>query len=67
MSESAPQPEDLLNYGEAADVLGTAPTFVERLVASRRIATVRLGHYVRIRRSDLDEYIERSRVPAVED
>jgi excisionase family DNA binding protein len=67
VDESTPQAETLLNYREAADVLGTAVTFVERLVASRSIAAVRLGHYVRIRRSDLDEYIERSRVPAAED
>ena len=54
----------LLSYQQAADVLGTAPTFVERLVAGRLIAFVKVGHYVRIRRSDLDLYIENSRVPA---
>lgn len=54
----------LLTYPEAAEVLGTAPAFVERLVATRRIAHVKIGHYVRIRKSDLDAYIVQSRVPA---
>ncbi|MEJ7743194.1 MAG: helix-turn-helix domain-containing protein [Nocardioidaceae bacterium] len=64
MGEFNVSAEDLLSYQEAAEVLGTAPAFVERLVAQRRISHLKLGHYVRIRRSDLDVYIEQSRVPA---
>jgi excisionase family DNA binding protein len=65
MSESTTTHTDvLLSYHETAEVLGTATTFVERLVARRDLAFVKVGHYVRIRRSDLDAYIERSRVPA---
>jgi len=63
----APRPVDdrLLTYAEAAEVLGTAPGYVERLVGQRRLAHVKLGHFVRIRRSDIDRLIETSRVPAV--
>lgn len=64
MGDSSPQAETLLSYQQAAEILGTATTFLERLVSTRGIACIRVGHYVRIRRSDLDDYIERSRVPA---
>jgi excisionase family DNA binding protein len=68
MSESSTTHADpLLTYHEAAEILGTATTFVERLVGNRDLAFVKVGHYVRIRRSDLDHYIERSRVPAAGD
>lgn len=56
--------KELLTYQEAAAVLGTAPAFVEKLVAQRHIAHVKIGHYVRLRRCDLEAYVERSRVPA---
>lgn len=64
MSETSPQPEALLSYQQAADALGVSSTFVERLVGQRRIPFVKLGHYVRIRRTDLEAYIEAARVPA---
>ncbi len=62
--QSQPNPGDLLDYEEAAKVLGTAPSFVERLVAQRRLSHIKLNHYVRITRRDLDEYIAASRIPA---
>lgn len=64
MTESSRGADDLLSYQEAAEILGTAPAFVERLVAQRRIAFIKIGHFVRVRRCDLDAYIEHSRVPA---
>lgn len=64
MDSSIGSEHDLLSYLESAELLRTAPAFVERLVAERRIAHVKLGHYVRIRRCDLEAYVERSRVPA---
>ena len=67
MSDSLARTDTLLTYQQAAEVLGTAPTFVERLVSDRRIAFVKLGHLVRIRRSDLDSYLEKARIPAAAD
>lgn len=64
METSNPNAGDLLTYREAAELLGTAPAFVERLVAQRRVAYVKLGHYVRLRRGDLEAYIEQARIPA---
>ena len=67
MDDSSVQADGLLSYQQAAEVLGTAVTFVERLVATRRVAFVRVGHYVRIQRSDLERYIQSARTPAVEE
>ena len=64
MNHPIPCIHDLLSYEEAADALGVAPSFVERLVAQRRITFIQLGRYVRFRRSDLDEFVVASRVPA---
>jgi len=64
MTDTPTTPDDLLNYKQAAELLGTAPAFVERLVAERRIAHCKLGHLVRVRRDDLDAYIQAARVPA---
>ncbi len=65
MTDTPIAPDDLLTYPQAAELLGTAPAFVERLVAERRIAHCKLGHLVRIRRDDLDAYVLEARVPAV--
>ncbi len=65
MTNPPTAPDDLLTYQQAAEVLGTAPAFVERLVAERRIAHCKLGHLVRVRRDDLDAYIQAVRIPAV--
>ncbi len=62
MVTSISKRHDLLSYVEAAEVLGTAASFVERLVAQRRLAHIRLGRYVRIHRTDLDEFVANSRV-----
>ncbi len=64
MTHPKESPSELLTYQQAADVLGTSPAFIERLVAQRRIAYVKLGHFVRIRRGDLDAFIQSSRVAA---
>ncbi len=65
MADTPISSHDLLNYQQAAELLGTAPAFVERLVAQRRIAHCKLGHLVRVRRADLDAYVQEARVPAV--
>lgn len=65
MTDTPTAPDDLLTYQQAAEVLGTAPAFVERLVAQRRIAHCKFGHLVRVRRDDLDAYVQETRIPAV--
>lgn len=50
----------------AAKRLGTAPRFIRRLVAERRIAFAKLGKHVRIESAALDAFVAAGRVvPAV--
>ena len=53
----------LLTVDQAAERLGTAPRYVRRLIAERRIEYVKLGGWhVRIEDSVLDEFIASWRV-----
>ncbi len=56
------QHDQLLTVAQAGDYLGTGERFIRRLIAQRRIAYVKLGKYVRLQRSTLDEFIEAGRV-----
>lgn len=47
----------LCSIGEAAEHLCVSVRFVRRLVAERRIRHVKVGHYVRFDRADLDAFI----------
>lgn len=59
-------PVGLLNYEEAAALLGTDTNLVRRLVARRRLRAVKLGHRtVRFRKADLDAFIDRSTTRAI--
>lgn len=49
--------DKLLTVPEAADLLGTSPRFVRRLISERRIEFVKLGRHVRIRESVLVAYV----------
>jgi excisionase family DNA binding protein len=55
---------ELLDVAAAAEMLGTPPRFVRRLIAERRIRFYKLGRYVRIDRTDVDAFIAASRVEA---
>lgn len=57
--------EKLLTLDEAADVLGTPPRFPRRLVAERRIRFVKVGRYVRIPESAVEEFVRAGMVDAV--
>ncbi len=59
---SPEQDNQLLTVAQAGDYLGTGERFVRRLIAQRRITYVKLGKYVRLQRSILDEFIEAGRV-----
>ncbi|MCA0143797.1 helix-turn-helix domain-containing protein [Blastococcus sp. LR1] len=53
----------LLTPQQAGDYLRTGERFVRRLIAERRIPYVKLGKYVRLQQSDLDDFIESGRIP----
>ena len=50
--------DKLLTVEEAAEVFNTAPRFVRRLIAERRITVVRLGRHVRIPESAAADFIQ---------
>ncbi|WP_211348184.1 helix-turn-helix domain-containing protein [Saccharothrix texasensis] len=50
---------------EAADYMNTTVRFVRRLIAERRIAFHHLGRHVRLKRADVDEFINAGRVEPV--
>lgn len=52
----------LLTIDQAAERLGTSQRFIRRLVAERRIAYTKVGKFVRIAASDLEEFIAAGRV-----
>jgi excisionase family DNA binding protein len=57
--------EKLLTFEEAADVLGTSVRFPRRLVAERRIRFVKVGRFVRIPETAIEEFVESGTVDVV--
>lgn len=55
----------LLTADQAAEVLGTRPRFVRRLIQERRIQHYKVGRHVRIAETDLEDYIKQGRRQAV--
>lgn len=51
----------LLDYGQAAPLLGCSPRMVRKLVDTRQLASVKVGRLVRIHPDDVAAYIERQR------
>ncbi|MDP9430108.1 MAG: helix-turn-helix domain-containing protein [Actinomycetota bacterium] len=52
----------LLSVGEAAEYLNVGERFIRRVVADRRIPFVKVGKYVRLKKSALDAFIEANTV-----
>ena len=50
---------------EAAEYLGTSVRFVRRLVAERRIPFYKLGSHVRLKRRDLEAFVQAGKVDAI--
>mgnify|MGYP006274266943 CR=1 FL=1 len=48
---------DLLTLQQAADYVSTSLRHMRRLASNRQIPTVKIGHLVRIKRTDLDAFI----------
>ncbi|GAA4117831.1 helix-turn-helix domain-containing protein [Knoellia locipacati] len=57
--------EKLYTLEEAAAVMGTTGRFPRRLVAQRRIRFVKLGRFVRIPESAIDEFLDEGTVEVV--
>jgi excisionase family DNA binding protein len=58
-------PDQLLTVDAAADRLSTSPRFIRRLIAERRIEFVKVGRYVRISESALNDFIDAGRVEPI--
>ena len=56
---------DLLTVEQAADYLNITDHFVRRLIRERRIQFLKVGRLVRLRRTDLEDYLVTCAVPAV--
>jgi excisionase family DNA binding protein len=56
---------DLLTVEQAADYLNITDHFVRRLIRERRIPFLKVGRLVRLRRTDLEDYLTTCAVPAV--
>ncbi len=54
-------PTPLLTVAEAAVYLAVKPSYVRHLVREQRIASYRVGKFVRLRPADLDAYLEAGR------
>jgi excisionase family DNA binding protein len=54
-----------LDLAQAAAYLNVSERFVRRLVAERRIAFHKVGHFLRFRAADLDAFLEAGRVEPV--
>lgn len=48
---------NLITADQAAEVLGISVSFVYKLVRARRMPAVKIGSIIRIRREDLDNFI----------
>ncbi|MPY94130.1 MAG: helix-turn-helix domain-containing protein [Acidimicrobiia bacterium] len=64
MPTSEASPVGLIDIAAAAERLGVSVRYVRRLVAQRRIPYVKLGHYLRFDPTELDAWIDQSRVAA---
>jgi excisionase family DNA binding protein len=63
--ERSRHPDQLLTIAEFADRTGTSERFGRRLVAERRIRFTKLGKFVRIPASAVEEFIAAGTVEAV--
>jgi excisionase family DNA binding protein len=62
---SSTHDSEWFDVADAAHALRVSGPTVRRLVAAKEITHHRVGHQIRIRREDLDAYLERTRVNAV--
>lgn len=63
-NDNSPLSRSLLKASDVAKILNISRTFAYKLMRAGKIRTVKIEHALRIRRSDLDEYIEKNLGPA---
>ena len=51
-------PDALLDKHQVAQRLNVGPRFVERLIAEKRIAYVKVGRHIRIKSSTLAQFVD---------
>jgi excisionase family DNA binding protein len=56
---------EYLTVEQVAEYLNITEHFVRRLIRERRIPFVKVGRLVRLRRTDIDDYLAGRLVPAV--
>lgn len=61
------QEEKLLTRTEVQEILRVSQSKIYRLIREKRIPSIRVGKTYRIRRSDLDEYLETVRKGEMKD
>jgi excisionase family DNA binding protein len=54
--------QDLFSVMEVCQELEMSKTWVHRMIKSGEIPSIRLGHNIKVRRKDLEEYLESSRL-----
>ena len=68
MTDTATTPEDrfpeLIDVLTLADLLGVKVRYVRRMVAERRVPTVKLGHLVRFDLAEIRRWLEEQRRPS---
>ena len=67
MTDTTTTPEDrfpeLIDVLTLADLLGVKVRYVRRMVAERRVPTVKLGHLVRFDLAEIRRWLEEQRRP----
>lgn len=63
MTSAVPQAH--FSVSESADYLGTSVRFIRRLISDRRITFYKLGRHVRLKREDLDAFVQAGRVEPI--
>jgi len=56
---------ELVDIATVAKLLGVSERYVRRMVAERRVAVVKIGHYVRFDLSEIRRFVEEHRRPRV--
>lgn len=54
---------ELVDIETVARLLGVGERYVRRMVAERRVPTVKIGHYVRFDLADIRNWVEQQRRP----
>jgi excisionase family DNA binding protein len=54
---------ELVDIETVARLLGVGERYVRRMVAERRVPTVKIGHYVRFDLEDIRKWVEEQRRP----